>query len=698
MSLPDADKIAAAHEWVETAYKHMERTQKDFVVRASQLDLSKAVATSFVSGDPLVAEAPTGTGKTLAYLLGALAASEVTGGGTLQPIVVSTATKALQQQLLTSDLPKMAAAGIISLANVTIAKGKGNYMCLRHAEDTLRLLNRSVSDPELFLDGAAEQMDASELEPMLDSFLSGHWDGDFDSYEGRRPKSVRSIAVSNDTCARKKCEHYKDCAYFKARANLSTSKIVVANHDIMLLDLWLSSGTDGMPTLPMANYRVIFDEAHHLPEKAISVGSHEAHLTTLQLALPKLSGIQKILRANVELQKLLAGNGIKAEMYERMKIAQPLRDLIATCEDIEVNEESFVHRFPRGKLPGPVLDAVTKLLPALDELRGDLDRLCGAIREASIPAGPLTEKANELLRRALDVKQPAEACADCFHSVAMARRNATWLFRKDDSVTINTSPLEGAEVLEKLLWKNERVIACAMVSATLQDLGGFDRFSKRAGLPANTQFMVLPFSFPYKESQLVVAGMTASPKSAERRQFLPELATKLPAAINPDEGTLILFPSWTLLKEFAPKLKDRFGARKVRVQGEQTVKLLVREHCTAITRGEGSILVGVATMSEGLDLPGKFCEHVIIIALPFAVPTSPVEQELSEILGSRYFGERSLPDAMVRLVQMVGRLLRRESDRGRVTIFDRRLASTSYGRQMLEALPPFEKVVEPVAA
>jgi ATP-dependent DNA helicase DinG len=99
-------------------------------------------------------------------------------------------------------------------------------------------------------------------------------------------------------------------------------------------------------------------------------------------------------------------------------------------------------------------------------------------------------------------------------------------------------------------------------------------------------------------------------------------------------------------------------------------------------------------MAQGLDLPDTYCEHVMIMAIPFAVPTDPVEQEIAEILGDRYFSERSLPDAAIRLAQMVGRLLRRFTDRGRVTIFDSRLASTGYGRQILDFLPPFTKVIE----
>lgn len=311
-----------------------------------------------------------------------------------------------------------------------------------------------------------------------------------------------------------------------------------------------------------------------------------------------------------------------------------------------------------------------------------------------------TEKATELLRRSLDVKVPGEESIKCFLALVDTKRSAKWLFRKEGTTSLHTAPLEASDVLTPLLWENERARASVMVSATLRDLGGYTRFSGRVGLPKTARFETLPYTFPYAKSKLVVAAMGATPKLAERRQFLTELSSKLPRAINSKEATLVLFPSWTMLREFAPKLKDRFGRDNVRVQGEdgRSIKMLVRDHCEAIDRGDGGILLGVQTLAEGLDLPGVYCTHVVIISLPFAVPTDPVEQELSEILGNRYFSERSLPDAMTRLTQMVGRLLRRESDVGRVTIFDRRLASTSYGRQMLASLPPFEKVIEPMAA
>lgn len=693
-------RLERAHAWIDAAYEALARVDPEFVIREAQKQLSKAVAYSFIDGSPLAAEAPTGTGKTSAYLIGALAAVETSESSLKEPVVVSTATKALQQQLFSKDLPRLANAGLLDLGNVSIAKGKGNYLCLKQAEETASLLERGEADPELFLGDATEQLDTDQVGAMVQAFHDSYWDGDFDNYEGSRPKNIRPIAVSSDTCNRKKCPHYEDCAYFKARARMAGCKIIVVNHDLLLLDLWLvAQGLE--PTLPVANYLIVFDEAHHLPEKAIKVGSTEAPLTILQRSLPKLSGVQKLLKSNPVLRSLAGSKGIKETDFDRIALGNALRELVDMVSMLDVDEDSRQKRFAKGVLPTPLVDSIGRVQGPLGDMIVKLKLLADTLREASATLGPdATEKAGELLRRSLDVKVPGEAVLECFGALLDAKRSAKWLYRKEGITSLHTAPLEASDVLEPLLWKSDRAGAAAMVSATLRDLGGYTRFSTRIGLPKTARFETLPYTFPYGKSKLVVAAMSATPKLAERRQFLTELAIKLPRAINPKEATLVLFPSWTMLREMAPKLKDRFGARNVRVQGEdgRSIKMLVRDHCEAIDRGEGGILLGVQTLAEGLDLPGQYCTHVCIISLPFAVPTDPVEQELSDLLGNRYFSERSLPDAMVRLVQMVGRLLRRETDIGRVTIFDRRLASTSYGRQMLANLPPFEKVIEPLAA
>lgn len=683
-------------DWLTAAYDKLTAAIPDFVARPQQRDLSLRVAKALTEGIPLTAEAPTGTGKTVAYLLGALAAHYAKGAGASDPIVVSTATKALQQQLVSNDLPKLVMAGLITPEDVAISKGKGNYLCLRQAEEVAVVLERGEQDPELFLGDSSAELDPTLVSGMVDALYDGRWDGDFDAYEGRMPPSVRPIAVSSDTCNSKKCEYYSRCAYYKAKAAAAGKKVLVANHDLVLRDLLLVS-EDMEPTLPVANYMLVFDEAHHLPEKAIKVKATDGNVSALFLALPKLAGVQKILKGSPELSRQLAARHITEAHFDRVALADSLRNLSSELMTVDVDEESGQHRFAKGEVPAELSVALLAVQTPVSNMLGSINALTAFLREAQGSlSDPIQEKANELMRRALDLKYPLESLLEAVTAFLRPTRVVKWLYRKEATVTIHTAPLEGADVLKPLLWDSKRTQGVVMTSATLRDIGGFSRFASRAGIPPKAHFMVLPYTFPYEKSVMVVAAMNATPKPAERRFFLTELREKLPKEIKPREGTLILFPSWAMLREFGPLLKARFGEERVKVQGEHTTKMLVKAHCAAIDSGEGSILMGVATLSEGLDLPGKYCTHVAIVALPFAVPSDPVEQEIAERLGPKYFSERSLPDAMVRLTQMVGRLLRRESDIGRITLFDRRLASTSYGKQMLRSLPPFQKVIEPL--
>lgn len=687
--------LALAFAWVDAAYAALARDES-FVLREQQVDLSKAVAEAFITKRPLAAEAPTGTGKTIAYLIGALASSEVTSTDLPQPVVVSTATKALQAQLFEKDLPALVRAGLIGPGDAALAKGKGNYLCLSQADEIRDLL--ADAGQETFLDEGAASMDFEQVAAMTDAVREGRWDGDFDSWKGARPANIRPIAVSSDTCNQKKCPNYQACAYFKARGKLAGSRIIVANHDLVLLDLLLAK-EEQTGTLPVSDYYIVFDEGHHLPEKALRLGAREGNLTALVRALPKLGGLQRILRGSPELSKLVAAFKVEEAQFDRKAVTAELETVMDALTAIDVEGDTFQYRFVGGALP-PALEAqLAKLEEVVVELLHAVSRLMSAVKEVNsgLPK-PLEEKASELMRRSLDIRGPGKALVECISMLRMPGRRVKWLYRKDDNISLHCSPMEGSEVLKPLLWDSERTKGVAIVSATLRDINGFERYRSRAGMPAVAQTMVLPYTFPYRESKLVVAGMSATPKLAERKTFLNELSLKLPSAINPKEATLILFSSWAMLREFVPKLRRHFGDDAVLAQGDHVVPILREMHTNRVNAGKGSILVGVATLAEGLDLPGKLCEHVIIIALPFAVPSDPVEQEVSDMLGKDYFSKRSLPDAMVRLVQMVGRLLRRESDRGRVTIFDRRLASTSYGRKMLEQLPPFEKIIEKLAA
>jgi ATP-dependent DNA helicase DinG len=688
-------RITRANAWVDLAYGKLASTS-NFVVRQQQIDMSYAVANAFITRVPLGAEAPTGTGKTLAYLIGAIAAAESLEQAVKVPVVVSTATKALQQQIMTKDFPTLVTAGILSDSAVTLAKGKSNYICLNRAEEYSMLLEQEGTPEGIAFDEVVSTQSSEQVADMVMAFSDNRWNGDFDTYTGPRPKSVIPIAVSTETCIKKKCTHFSNCSYYKARGLLSSAKVIIANHDIVLMDL-LFVFNKMEPTLPVSNYYIVFDEAHHLPDKAIKVGATEASLNMLQLLLPSVKGIQQLLKTTSALQEIVSTRW-EADL-EILNVQQPLKSLMQLLASVPVDTDSNQFRFRKGEVPKPILVEVENLKAPLRLMHAMLESIIGAIRDKheTLSASTL-EKASEITRRAVALAIPAKAALDNFAQLVSKSHTAKWLYRKDRIVSLHTSPLEGADVLLPLLWQSQRALGVVMTSATLKDVGGFSRFAQKVGSPSPTRYMALPYTFPYGKSQLIVAAMHATPKPVERQMFIKELTLKLPRAIDSSEGTLILFPSWALLREFTPLLKTKFGEMKVRVQGVHPIKMLLQAHCHAIDKGEGSILMGVATLAEGLDLPGNYCTHVIVVTLPFAVPNDPVEQEIAETLGSRYFSERSLPDAMTRLIQMVGRLLRRESDKGRVTVFDRRLAATSYGRQMMANLPPFEKIVEPLIA
>lgn len=679
--------VASAHDFIERVYQQLE-TDPKFSSRPEQHKLSQHVASSFIENIPLAAEAPTGTGKTLAYLIGAIAASRELGGSTNspKPLVVSTGTKALQAQLMSKDLPLLVKAGVLSKTDAVLAKGKSNYFCAKSAMD--------LADTDEGASGLDDEdsISLAAVEPMMDDFDNGSWDGDFDTYTGHRPQSLERIRVNSETCTGSKCSRYSDCAYFKMKQKLPHAKVIVANHDLVLIDLMRVS-QDQEPALPVDEYLVVFDEGHHLPDKALQAGSTQTNFASLAVELQRVKFFRQEAWKTPALIRLMNSKGLAAPGYDAAEAIRACTEIAETLREQTAGGEEQ-RRYPKGVVPPELVAAIAKTRDVLTPLNDKIVLAINALQSLAQAEGADGEReAAEALRPGFKLHRALLGAIEGIGQFLTGQRVVKWIYANEKSATLETSPLEGADVLIPLLWESTRARA-VITSATLRDLNGFGRFKAKSGCPAKTETLVLPYTFAYEKSKLVIPLMTATPKPADRKAFLAELAVKLPLAIDKKEATLILFPSWNLMKELLPMLKARFGNETIQAQGERPVKMLLDMHHRRIDNGHGSILCGVQTMAEGLDLPGKYCMHVIILALPFSVPADPVEQEVAEQLGSRYFMERSLPDAVVRLVQMVGRLLRRESDTGRVTVFDRRLADSSYGMKMIKALPPFTLHIE----
>jgi ATP-dependent DNA helicase DinG len=661
----------------------------DFSARPGQQDLSIAICKALVAGEPIVAEAPTGTGKTLAYLVGAIAASEKLRTTKDIPIVVATATVGLQSQVLTGDIPKLKQAGIVGDNDAVVAKGRHRYFCAMAAERLLE--GQAVSAQVDFFDHEANKTaeDLGEVSVMLEQWQGHAWSGDMDSYQ-LPTKAWGRVAACADTCLSHKCDHYNTCPFFNSRRALSSAKILVANHDLVFADLTMDK--DGQDALfPGKKYLLIFDEAHHLPDKAVSVGAAELAVGTLMNELMAVAQFSRAWQKHIDVLKLFEKQKIRPEDFDIAYVMNALGAVMDEAALPEVDETTFQYRFEQGVLPPALLLSLQMALSHLDTLKDVLVRGTQALKQCTLgeKRADLKQTVTDLLYQAAGANALLAKAVRALKLITSKTRAVRWVFRSADKLSIHTSPLEGAEVLKDLLWSSERV-ATAMVSATVQDFNGFERFLTRAGAPSNTRTMALPHIFPYGENTIYLVETKSSPRQDERLAFKKELIESLPRFIDDSEGTLILFPSRSMMCDLTPCLRQKFGS-KVLCQDDLGIKELIKEHKTRVDGGAGSILCGLATLAEGLDLPGNYCTHVVIIALPFTVPTSPVERELQDVLGKDYFMKRSLPDALIKLTQMVGRLMRRESDRGRITVFDKRLSGTRWGEKMLNALPEFRR-------
>lgn len=685
---PAGDPVAT---YIDECYARLSAVQ-GFTPRPEQRDLSLEICRAMLAGDPIAAEAPTGTGKTIAYLVGAIAAAERLRTTKDVPIVVATATVGLQNQVLSGDIPRLVAAGILPEGVATLAKGRGRYFCIASAE---RVLGGEApsAQTDFFEEGASQEAafaQAKGVEELYSAWSDTPWSGDRDSYPKPIPGGAwKAVAADSATCLGHKCTHYATCPFFAARRVLSNARIVVANHDLVLADLAMGLA-DGDPLIP-GKYLLVFDEAHHLPSKAIEAAAGSINVPELLETLPTLNGLLRAWQKHPELLKALQKARVSLSDLEPFPLVNSLEAVRDELSLLDLDPEATEYRFEQGVLPAGLSFALKRAGVACDVYKTALGDGVRGLKQSTLAETNATLKplVQELLYQSAGAAAMVGGMANALQLLVGGERAVRWVERVPDGFSVCTSPLEGDAVLQRLVWNNERV-SVAMVSATLQDFEGYDRFRARSGAPANLRTQTLPHIFPYRENTMFLVTMNNSPRFDERDEFVKELSDSMPGFISAKEGTLVLFPSRGMMQVVTTRLKKEFPGL-VLCQGDMGVRELVREHKARIESGAGSILCGLATLAEGLDLPGALCTHVVICALPFTVPTSPVEREQQELLGRDYFLKRALPDTLIRMVQMTGRLMRRESDRGRITVFDNRLVGTRWGRKLMDAMPGFKR-------
>ncbi len=655
-------------------------------------------------GKPLlVVEAGTGTGKTLAYILAGLPIARARG----KTLVIATATVALQEQILLRDIPDIIRHSGLDF-DYALAKGRQRYLC--HARLDQQLSGGGAQNQLLYPDEVAMQPEAQELhlfQSMADALSKNQWDGDRDQWpDAIEDESWQRLTTEPAQCTGRRCSFIRECAFFSARENLLDVEVIVANHDLVLADLALGGGAI-LP--PPEDTIYVFDEAHHLPDKVINHFSYQlryhASERWLDQTLRSVRAMSDQLSAKAGLRASIdALAGHMASLLELMQAAAPLFEAWV-AEGLEAVSGSEVLRFEHGIVPQPMRDQAAQLSQACSAVMAEVDDVQKALEEA------LDKKDSDIDREVLEswlaaiatVQRRIEGQQGLWRSYRNDGSDekppmARWVRMVESAggmldMEVSCSPILAANTLSDTLWK--RCYAAVLTSATLTALGDFGRISMRAGLDDISDCTIVPSPFRYQENaELVVPAMDCDAGNAQAHT--DALITMMPALLALEKGNLVLFSSWRQMLAVYEGLDAATQALIIK-QGDSSKHEMLRSHREKIDQGQASTLFGLASFAEGVDLPGDYCRHVIIAKIPFAPPDDPVEQALAEWIEKNHgnaFMEISVPDAALKLVQASGRLLRKESDSGRITLLDRRVLTKRYGQKMLDSLPPFRRVFE----
>lgn len=648
-----------------------------------------------------VIEAGTGTGKTIAYAVAAIPMAQALG----KRLVVATATIALQEQFVNKDLPDIRKASGLNFS-FALAKGRRRYVCLSKLDRVTAGGQGESALLPLYPDEVGAPLAAEALpvyNGMLDALGRGQWDGDRDNWPENIAEDVwYGVTTDHSQCSGRRCPNISQCSFYRARDELQSADIIVTNHDLTLSDLALGGGAI---LSPPEESIYVFDEGHHLPGKALSHFASFCRLHTtiswLQDSKKSLAQAAPVLSGLDSAQSLL--RTLPAEMDEAIAALQVAEQTVGALFEegnVDDSRDDQQLRLEHGLVPPSLIPVAATLTGLFQKLTGALSRL-EKILEESLDDEFVGVDKSDIEAWHINIGGMlgrAEGALALWQEYAVSGEGeippkARWITLLNSGgqfgFELRCSPVLAADILQECLWS--RAAGVIVTSATITALNSFERFVLHSGVPEGTNFKVVASPFDYANAIFTVPAMDCDPGDAQAHT--EALIDQLPHLLDRGEGSLVLFSSRRQMLEVYQGLNREFGGA-ILMQGDYSKQEILRRHRETIDSGEGSVIFGLASFAEGVDLPGDYCRHVVIAKIPFAVPDSPLEASLAEWVeaqGRNAFMEISVPDAALRLVQASGRLLRTEQDTGRVTLMDRRIMTKRYGRAILDSLPPFQR-------
>lgn len=630
--------------------------------REEQLQMAHEVSRALTSSDHLIVEAGTGVGKSFAYLIPAISHALRSE----QKVVISTNTISLQEQLVTKDIPFLQRV-LPRDFNILLAKGRRNYLSRRRLKNLLNYERglfdtyEEVEQLAAIEEWAEQSVDGSRADLPLQPHAQV-WD---------------KVASDRDNCLGRNCETYDTCFYFKVRREMHNADLLIINHHLLFSDLAIRQASDStMGILPDYDYLII-DEAHHLEATATSHASINFNNTRVKWLLDSLYNE----RSDDGLARRFNSSELEAQTIEAREQTNKLFNSI--LEEIKGLEESgygttLTHRIHEGDFIENVLDAP---LAAIEKtLKGLQDQAPTEDDEQEIIAH---QRHCERLRDELDMLI-RQNDPNYVYWIEISTRN------HPPRIVLNATPANVNQMLQEYLFREKSSVI--MTSATLSTNRNFAYFKARVGINDCRELLVhSPFNFK-EQVQLHIPKDMPDPRS---REFTSSVIDKIRHYLRLTHGkAFVLFTSYKMMDEvydaIAPDLEE-IGITAFKQGGD----LSRTDMLEAFREDTDSVLFGTASFWEGVDVRGAALSNVIITRLPFEVPTHPVmEARVKQIKesGGDEFSEFSLPEAILRLKQGFGRLIRTKNDRGIVVILDPRIQTRSYGRAFLRSLPTCEIV------
>ena len=620
-----------------------------FEPRAGQLAMALAVAETFGEGGVLLAEAGTGTGKTLAYLVPAILSR--------QRVLVSTGTKNLQEQIYFKDLPVLREALGIPF-KAAYMKGRANYLCL-HRLDQLRASPAVPHDFVSMVDewrSVTETGDRAELRDLPEDSSLWH-----------------DVSATADTCLGNDCPQYQECYVTRMRQRAAESDIVIVNHHLLCADASVRQSSYG-EVIPECHYAVL-DEAHQLEDVAtqyfgIAISNYRVDDLVRDGERALNLGTIEDTDSNIR-RSLLRVDDHAREFFGRLAMARQSRGSFGE-ERVRISGEWF----------GDIVDDGLGLISGLDALQHDMARRAGSGTGGSVA----NEDAASLAQRAGEMRESL--------SFLLEASNPSFVYfleTRNRGVFLRAAPIDVSSIIREQLL--DRMRATILTSATLTVAGSFEYVKRRLGADDANQMRV-PSEFDFTEQAILyLPKHMPAPKSPEYGEAVAREVLDL--LLRTEGRAFVLFTSYAMLRSVRDRVEIDLPYPLI-VQGTAPRSALLAQFRAT----PNAVLFATSSFWQGVDVVGEQLSCVIIDKLPFASPGDPITAARIEAItaeGGDAFQEYQVPLAILAMLQGLGRLIRHRSDRGVLAVLDPRLRTMSYGRRFLDSFPPAPVTQNPEA-